>query len=185
LARAEAITLIAFVTPGPAVSAATCGRRVSFARALGGETGGLLVTDVDQAQVLVARPVVQREEVPAGEGEEVPDAGVPQHLDGQVATDELRLLRRFSHALSIRVNVSPRRGCATSTSRPDGLLRRQELYRSVIRRYPRRMTSQATVDLALARRRFTVEEYERMGRAGILDEADRVAVSAVDPVVGQ
>src|SRR5215218_8055002 len=61
---APAIALIPLVTPGPA---------------LGGERRGLLVAHVENPDAVLAAAVVDREEVPAREREEVLDAQRLQH----------------------------------------------------------------------------------------------------------
>ena len=65
--------LTEFVTPGPAVTTASPGVRVSRAVASAANTGGLLVPHVDQAHrgasIVLDHRVVEREHVPAGQRE--------------------------------------------------------------------------------------------------------------------
>ena len=71
---ADAIALMPFVTPGPAVSAATPGCAGDLRPALGRERGRGLVAHVDEVDALRATAVVDGEEVAAREREELGDA---------------------------------------------------------------------------------------------------------------
>ena len=71
---AEAIALMPLVTPGPAVSAHTPGLAGHLRPALGGERGGRLVADVHDRDALLAAAVVDREQVPAREREQLAHA---------------------------------------------------------------------------------------------------------------
>ena len=64
---------------------ADAGRAGGLRPALGGERGRLLVADVDDRDALLAAAVVEAEEVPAGEREEVGDAARLQRLGGEPA----------------------------------------------------------------------------------------------------
>ena len=74
LCSAAPIALSPFVTPGPAVSAATPGRARDLRPALGRERRRRLVARVDERDALRAAAVVDREEVAAGEREDGVDA---------------------------------------------------------------------------------------------------------------
>ncbi len=80
LAWAPAIALTPFVTPGPAVSAATPTRRRRLGEALGGKGRRLLVAHVDDLDALGLATVVDREQVPAGEREQMAHAPRLQSL---------------------------------------------------------------------------------------------------------
>ena len=71
---AEAIALMPLVTPGPAVSAATPGSRVTFAQPSAANAAVGLVAGVDDLDALVAAALVDREQVAAGEREQAADA---------------------------------------------------------------------------------------------------------------
>jgi hypothetical protein len=80
---ADVIADTPLVMPGPAVSAANPGRRVSLAYASAANVADCLVAGVDHAHCLVTGGVVQRPDVAAVECE---------HHIGAVGTDALRLL---------------------------------------------------------------------------------------------
>ena len=106
------IALTPFVTPGPAVSAATPARRVTFAQPSAANVGGLLVAGVDEPDVRLHAPVVEREEVAAGEREDGVDAVRAQHLGrGSRPPRRLACVRRQRTAVG-----STRRGTASSAS---------------------------------------------------------------------
>ena len=65
------------VTPGPAVSTARPGPALQLGHRLGGEDGRLLVPHVDDADAAVVRRVVEREDVPAGEREQLASRRTP------------------------------------------------------------------------------------------------------------
>ena len=66
--------------------------------ALRGEGGGLLVADVDELDALAPAAVVEGEQMPAGEGEELPDAvRLEPPGDQAPAVQRLRLLCRLRH----------------------------------------------------------------------------------------
>ena len=95
---AEPIALIPFVTPGPAVSAATPGCAGDLRPALGGERRGLLVAGVDEVDALLAAAVVDREQVAAREREQLRDAvGLQAPRDQPAAVDLGGLLRLGAH----------------------------------------------------------------------------------------
>ena len=79
-AWAPAIALTPLVTPGPAVSAADPEPSRRLREPLSGEHRGLLMPHVDDLDPLIAAPVVDREQVPAGEREQVADAARLQRL---------------------------------------------------------------------------------------------------------
>ena len=68
---AEASALIPFVTPGPGGERAHARLARGLGPALGGEGRRLLVAHVDDVDALLAAAVVDREEVPAGEREQL------------------------------------------------------------------------------------------------------------------
>ena len=63
-----------FVTPGPAVSAATPGSRVTFAQPSAANAADASCRDVDDVDALGPAAVVDREQVPAGQREQLADA---------------------------------------------------------------------------------------------------------------
>jgi len=103
LACADAIALIAFVTPGPAVSAATPGRRVTFAQPSAANAAVCFVANVDDVDALRPAAVVDREQMPTREREELRDA-----VRLQPAGDEWPPTTRTSLALDDSVAIAPR-----------------------------------------------------------------------------
>ena len=68
---AEPIALIPLVTPGPGGQRRHAGLARDLRPALGGERGGRLVAHVDEVDALLAAAVVDREQVAAGEREQL------------------------------------------------------------------------------------------------------------------
>jgi hypothetical protein len=110
--RALAIALTPLVTPGPGGQRGDLRPAGELRQPLGGEHRRLLVADVDQPHALVAAAVVEREDVPAGQGEQVVHAGLLQGAHRQVAARQVR------HVVSSIGR--PRGGGLAGTSAPTG-----------------------------------------------------------------
>ena len=109
LACAEAIALIAFVTPGPAVTAAAPGAARDLRPALGRERRGLLVAHVDDLDPLGPAAVVDREQMAAGEREELRDPVRLQAPGDEMPADDPDLARRFRrHRAADPISEQPR-----------------------------------------------------------------------------
>ena len=92
---AEPSALMPFVTPGPAVSAATPGSRVTFAHPSAAKAARLLVAGVDDVDALLAAAVVDREQVAAREREQLAHAVGLEALGDQPAAVDLGLALRL------------------------------------------------------------------------------------------
>ena len=82
---ADAIPLMPFVTPGPGRERAHARLARGLRPALGRERRRLLVADVDDVDALLAAAVVDREQVAAGEREQLRDAVRLEALRHQAA----------------------------------------------------------------------------------------------------
>ena len=95
---AEASALMPFVTPGPAVSAHTPGSRVTFAQPSAAKAADCSWRTSTSVDALPPTAVVEGEQMPAGEGEELPDAvRLEPPGDQAPAVQRLRLLCRLRH----------------------------------------------------------------------------------------
>ena len=123
---AEAIALIPLVTPGPGGQRGDARLARDLRPALGGERRGLLVADVDEVDALRAAAVVDREQVPARQREQLGHAvGLQPPGDQPPAVQRRRLLRLSAHGgeLPPGRGVGPRCAC-DARARASGYVRR-------------------------------------------------------------
>ena len=117
---AEAIALIPLVTPGTGGQRAHAGRARDLRPALGRERRRLLVAGVDELDPLLAAAVVDREQVPAGEREQLADPVAPRSAArDQAPAVQLRLGRLGGHRRRT-LTAGRRRARPTSSSSSGG-----------------------------------------------------------------
>ena len=119
LLRRPASALIPFVTPGPGGQRRHAGPARDLRPALGGERRGRLVAHVDEVDALGAAAVVDREQVPAREREQLRDAVRLQPARGEQppAVGGRRLVSARCHQPRLVVRSAP---LAVGAARPSG-----------------------------------------------------------------
>ena len=108
--------------------------------ALGGERGGLLVAHVDDVDALRPAAVVDREQMPAGQGEELRDAVCPQAPGDEMPADDSRgrspirwpfARRTLSVNSCVQTGISALRGTQTAVRAAAASSRRSSPQKSI------------------------------------------------------